>query len=390
MSGEDRGASSRAQQRDLRATELVLSDSFAGTEGHVALLSRGLAALGVKVRLVCGDRNTRLIDEMRDSGVDVRPLRLGKGNLPVDWRAAYRAIVGWNPHIVHAQLGSSLLCGAVLTWRGERLIFTQQFVRPAYLNATGPGAVVRALGHRLAHGRVAYGIATTQLVRSEMIKREGFAKDQTTVIPLAIDAEHILTQARTDSSDVRTELVLPHDASLLIAPARLEREKDHHTLLACLPRVLARHPNTYLLLAGSGALESALREQAHHLDIMSHVRFLGQRADVPRLLLQGTLCVLPSYEEPFGLVLLEAMAVATPVVACNAGGPRDIVIDGETGLLVSPRDAGAMAQAVIAILTDRDRARAMGVAGRERVQRHFSARQMATRTLQEYRRVIAG
>ncbi len=372
----------------MRVTELMLTDSFAGTEGHVALLSRELATLGVKVRVVCGDRNERLINEMRDSGVDIYPLRLGKGNLPLDWAAAYRAIVGWRPHVVHAHLGSSLLCAALVTWRGEQLVFTQQFVRPAYRATRGLRFVVRSLGHRLVHQRVAYSIATTSLVQAEMIAGEGFPRAKTVVIPLGIDAAYILDQAQSNAADVRLELGLPDDTSLLIAPARLEREKDHQTLLACLPLVLARYPQTYLLLAGTGALESALREQGRQLGVAAHVRFLGQRSDVPRLLAQSTLCVLPSYEEPFGLVLLEAMAVCKPIVACDAGGPRDIVVNGQTGLLVPPRQPRAMAQAITDLLGDPRRARELGAAGQRRVREQFAARPMAEKMLQVYRKVL--
>jgi glycosyltransferase involved in cell wall biosynthesis len=220
-----------------------------------------------------------------------------------------------------------------------------------------------------------------------MVAHEGFARDKSVVIPFGIDVQRIVEQAHGNRDDVRVELGLPRDAVLLVTPARLEQVKGHETLLACLPLVLAHHPNTYLLLAGSGSREQPLREQVRRLDIAERVVFLGQRADVPRLLAQAALCILPSYEDSFGLVLLESMATGTPVVACNVGGPSEIVSHGETGLLVPPQRADAMAEAIVLLLSAMDRRRTMGLAGRRRVIEHYSARRMAEQTLQVYREV---
>lgn len=374
--------------RRLRVTHVVLSNEFAGTEGHVALLSQELLSMGVNTRLVYGDQNRRLIDAVRDTNIELCPLQLGKGNLPVDWGVAYRAIAGWKPHVIHAHLGSSLLCGALLTPPTGRLVFTQHFIRPAYREAKGLTHTTRAVLHRLAHKRVSRALATTHLARYEMVAHEGFASDKTVVVPLGIDVARIADQAHGAGGDVREEFGLGGDTRLLVTPARLEQEKGHQTLFEAFSRVLALHSNVFLLLAGTGTLAGVLREQAHEFGIDTHVRFLGQRTDVPRLLAQGTLCVLPSYEEPFGLALLEAMAVGVPVVACDAGGPRDIVADGETGLLVPARNPVAMADAIIAILANSNRAYEMGIAGQRRVQDYFSARRMAEQTLHVYRDIV--
>jgi glycosyltransferase involved in cell wall biosynthesis len=293
--------------------------------------------------------------------------------------------------VVHAHLGNSLLCAAVLTALGrQHLMFTQHFIKAAYREGTGPRIMARALAHRMVHKRVAFGIASTRLVRTEMVEHEAFNRAKTAVIPFGIDVRRIVEQARRGPQDMRAELNLPGDAVLLVTPARLEQVKGHATLLDTLPRVVERHPNTYLLLAGTGALEHALKEQARDRGIEERVRFLGQRTDVPRLLAGAALCVLPSYEDSFGLVLLEAMAVGTPIVACNSGGPAEIVVHGETGLLVPPHKPQELAQAIVALLSDRDRACAMGAAGRERMVSHFTARRMAEQTLQVYHEVVEG
>lgn len=391
MSPGRRDATSKTGVPDrLRIVQLVLSDIFAGTEGHVALLSRELISMGVEVRLICGDCNQRLIEELNDTGVEVHPLQLGKGGLPKDWAKIHRAVVGWRPHVVHTHLGGSLLCGAILTLPERRpLVFTQHFIRPAYRGARGPLSAARTLTHRLIHKRIACALATTRVARTEMVEHEGFAENRTVVVPLGIDVQQVADHAQRQPGDVREDFNLPHDAAIIVTPARLNREKGHETLLAALPAVLERCPNTYLLLAGEGAFEQTLKAQTRRLGLVARVLFLGQRADVPRLLSQSSLCVLPSYEEPFGLAILEAMAVGTPVVACEAGGPRDIVVNGQTGLLVPPHDPGMMATAIVTILVTPTRARTMGVAGQKRVHELFTSRRMAEQTLDVYHGVLS-
>jgi glycosyltransferase involved in cell wall biosynthesis len=100
--------------------------------------------------------------------------------------------------------------------------------------------------------------------------------------------------------------------------------------------------------------------------------------------------VCPSIYEPFGITNLEAMACGRPVVATRVGGIPEVVLDGETGLLVPPSNPGALAEAIEGLLADPERAGAMGVAGRRRVEEHFGWHSVALRTLQLYREVLAG
>jgi glycosyltransferase involved in cell wall biosynthesis len=102
------------------------------------------------------------------------------------------------------------------------------------------------------------------------------------------------------------------------------------------------------------------------------------------------LVVLPAKAEPFGLVLLEAMALGKAVIATDAGGPRDIVVDGETGRLVAPSDSAALAAAMHELLADPDRCRAMGDAGRRRFERQFTAARMASDTAAVYAAAVYG
>jgi glycosyltransferase involved in cell wall biosynthesis len=153
--------------------------------------------------------------------------------------------------------------------------------------------------------------------------------------------------------------------------ARLEPEKGHPTLLEAWPAVLRAVPDAYLLIVGEGSRREALEAQARELKIAHRVVFTGRRDDVPAVTAALDVAVLPSYREAQGLSILEAMALSRPVVASNVGGIPEMITDGETGLLVPPHDAKALAAAISMLLQDHPYADTIGRAGHDLVHDRF-------------------
>ncbi|MBM3269292.1 MAG: glycosyltransferase [Candidatus Sericytochromatia bacterium] len=178
---------------------------------------------------------------------------------------------------------------------------------------------------------------------------------------------------------VRAECGLPPDAPLVVTAARLADQKGLHHLLAAFPAVRARVPGAALLVAGEGERRADLEREARDLGLDGAVRFLGRRDDVSRLLAAADVFCLPSLSEGLPLAIAEAMAAGLPVVATPVGGVPEIVQDGETGFLVPPGDAGALAARLAALLADARLREQMGAWGRLRASRHFSLERMATR-----------
>ncbi len=169
------------------------------------------------------------------------------------------------------------------------------------------------------------------------------------------------------------------EAPVIGSTARLHVKNDHATLLRAFARVKARWPGARLLLVGRGPEEARLRALATSLGVPAQVQFVGEQADVAPYLHQMDLYVQSSVAEGMPNSVLEAMAVGLPIVATSVGGTPEVVVDGETGLLVPPRDPVALADGMLKLLEDRTMADALGRAGRARVEAHFGEAEMLRR-----------
>lgn len=172
----------------------------------------------------------------------------------------------------------------------------------------------------------------------------------------------------------------------LVTVARLSPEKGIDVLLRAMPLILKTEPGAHLEIAGHGPLRASLERLAEELHLTQRVRFLGEVSDIPALLSKASLFILPSHSEGISLTLLEAMARGLPVVATNVGGNAEVVVDGETGLLVPPNQPGELADVVRQLCGDPDRCQMLGRAGRRRVEAHFDIR----RLLEQYDRLYRG
>jgi glycosyltransferase involved in cell wall biosynthesis len=181
-----------------------------------------------------------------------------------------------------------------------------------------------------------------------------------------------------DPADYPCERTEPPKTMKLAIVARLAAQKGHHVLLEAIRDVAHSIPSVHLLVIGheDDLTIAELQGYARQLDIVDNVTFLGFRADIAQLTRDVDLFLLPSLWEGFGLVLIEAMALGLPVVASRVGPIPEVVLDGETGKLVPPGNAAALAQAIRELLESPDTTLTMGQRGRERVEREFSVRMM--------------
>ncbi len=177
-------------------------------------------------------------------------------------------------------------------------------------------------------------------------------------------------------------------APRLCAVAGLRPGKGVDTLLEAMVPVLRAHPGCRLAIAGGGAEGRYLKAVATCNGVAGSVDFLGSLDDVNPLLETSDLFVGPSWAESFPYSILEAMSFGLPIVATAVGGVPEAIEDGVTGTLVPPQDAQALGQALIGLLDDPARARALGVQARERQRARFSLDRMVAGTLGVYDEVL--
>jgi glycosyltransferase involved in cell wall biosynthesis len=198
-------------------------------------------------------------------------------------------------------------------------------------------------------------------------------RDQFRVIFSGIDTEPY-TKSIQRRNSTRESLSVDENTLLVGGVGRLETVKGFTYLVEAAQEVADKVPDVKFIVAGQGSLHKALSDQAAHLD--DRFQWLGLREDVPAVMAALDILVVPSLNEGMGRILLEAGAAETPVVASKVGGIPDIVDDGETGLLVPPRDADAIARAIVELAKAPERRRLMGATARAKVTPNFSLENM--------------
>jgi glycosyltransferase involved in cell wall biosynthesis len=249
--------------------------------------------------------------------------------------------------------------------------------------ALTPKRVAHRTLYRLLSRRVDGLIAVSSDVARAVRREYRVPRSKVAVIPNGVDLDRF--EIDVDRDAVRAGLGIHADAPVAIVVAKLLPQKGHRILLEALPAVLGRHPRMRFLLVGEGALADSLREQIRRAGLEESVQLLGPRRDIPELLAASDLFVLPSLWEGLPMALLEAMASGLPVVASDVSGTREVVQDGESGLLVPAGDVSALAAAMSRLLADREMASRLGQAGRRRVEACYSASAQARQHVELYR-----
>jgi len=204
----------------------------------------------------------------------------------------------------------------------------------------------------------------------------------TSVVHNGIEVPH-----NTESGLFRAELGLT-DEPLVLSVGRFHEQKDQRTLIAAWANVSTAMPDAVLALIGSGELESDLRAQTAELGLGERMRFVAPRPGLGAAYADADLFALSSLWEGFPYVVLEAMAHALPVVSTGVDGIPEAIDDGVSGRLVPPGDPEALAEALTAVLSDRDDACRMGAAGRERVANDFTLDRMVEGVIGAYQQVV--
>jgi glycosyltransferase involved in cell wall biosynthesis len=248
------------------------------------------------------------------------------------------------------------------------------------------------LRYRIANG-IGFRAATRVLANSASVARslgtdDRLSTSRVVVVPNFVDEQAFEPPSDAELAAWRRELGLNGGDVVIGIIASLTPLKDHATLLRAAGRLTPQWPTVRVVIVGQGPELERLRALTNELGIGDRVRFAGLRPQIPSFHFLFDISVLCSISEGFPNSLVEAMAAGRPIVATDVGGVRDAVRDGENGLLVPARNPATLADALMALLADPARRRAMGEAGAERARREFHARVVVASLADLYDRLL--
>jgi glycosyltransferase involved in cell wall biosynthesis len=336
-------------------------DRIGGAERQVILLAHGLCARGWRVSVVAlsgagGDAAAQLTA----SGVAFLSLSMRKGLAdPRGWMRFHRWLQQEAPDVVHAHLPH-----AAWMARWSRLGAPVRVVVDT-LHSSFTGTPGRRVGYRVS-GWLSDQVTAVSHAVADAHRLAGMA-GSIEVFPNGVDVAAWRPNAAIRTA-LRRELALEHEF-IWFAAGRLEPVKDYPTLL----QAMADLPESArLIVAGSGPLEIQLRQLSTEFGLDSHVRFLGFDPNILRWMQAADGFVLSSRWEGLPMALLEAAACALPAVATDVPGTREVVVDGDTGLLAPQGRAASLAGAMSWMMNaSAEERKAMGVRARQRVIDHF-------------------
>ena len=359
----------------LRVLRLIARLNIGGPAIHTTLLTERLDPTRFQSKLVTGveaENEGHMWELMgaRDWQPIVVP-SLGREISPKnDLRTlqdVMRIMKRERPHIVHTHTAKAGFVGRLAARLCRVPIVIHTFHGNVFSGYFGPRKTRVFIGIEKNLARSTDRI----IVLGEQQKREilslGIGREnQYRVIPLGLDLEPFL-HAEDLRGQLRRELSIDDATPLIGIVARLVPIKAIHLLLEAAVKVLSTHPDAIFLVVGDGELRGALEKQARDLKIENSVRFLGFRADLPRINADLDCKVLCSQNEGLPVAVIEALAAARPVVATDVGSVKDLIENECSGVLIPANDAGALASGIDKVLCDPLRAAKWGKAGRERV-----------------------
>ena len=240
---------------------------------------------------------------------------------------------------------------------------------------------------RLSRGLPDRVICVSEAVRRVVLEREGLDPARVVVINNGVEP---VPSSTGSSSALRQELGIGEDALLVGMVANLRPVKGVSYFLEAIPQILRAFPSARFVVVGRGTEEHALRRQAKALGIDREVTFAGFQKAIENWYRLMDVSVLTSLTEGLSITLLESMSCGLPVVVTRVGGNPELVVDGETGYLVAPRDVRAFADRVVALLRDPGLRARMGQEGRRKIERQFRMRAVAERYLGVYSTLLNG
>jgi glycosyltransferase involved in cell wall biosynthesis len=387
---------------NFSVVHVLRSAVYGGVENHVLNLCKHGLERGMSVGLI-SLVNEPVAEEFKRIGIQVYLLndsmawspRMAQSLLPL-----VRLLRTLKPDVVHLHgIRPTFLGSIAAVASGTKVIVSTLHGSYALMAMDHKGGLNKKLlwAAKLLHW-IGFSLSGRVLLDCERLKDDvvqiykgltldvnSVLKRKIRVVHNSIDLDQFLIAG--DSLD-RRSVGLPENGLVVGTVARLdEPKKGLGVLLEAMRQVAEVKANVHLAIVGEGWARDQLTRTTERLGLSDRVRFLGFQPDLPAVYRLFDIFVLPSFSEGFPTVNLEAMAACLPVITTDVGGAAEAVSEDISGYVVRPRDSAQLCEAILKLCNDKGKRTAMGKAGRELVEKHFSSKIMADKIFEVYREI---
>ncbi len=364
--------------RRFSVTYILPQMDIGGSEAHGVRLAEGLRRRGHDARILCVFEEGRLAPWIREKKIPLEALHAKRWG-PGVMRKIRQNLEAQPADIVHTYLfGLHFFAGMAARRAKVKAVVSSR--RDVELSQPAKVLWLEKCGNFFAD-RV---VACSEAVRQWALPRENLKQEKIVTIYNGVDlAEFVPGRGR---EEIRREFGIPAGACIIGTVANFSAKKGYPYLIEAAAKILEARPDCFFLFVGGGPLEGAMRAKAAALTGGKNVLFASSRRDVARLLAAMDVFAFASLWEGLPNVVLEAMAMALPVVSTPAGGVPEVITDGENGRMVPFRDPQAMARVILELLDQPEKSAALGRAARKKIEEEFTLERM----IDQYEKFYAG
>jgi len=360
------------RQRVVKIFIAESSTAVGGQELAVILHAEGLVKRGHDLRLIL-EPASPIARMALDKRLPVSLMTMRKSRYPRAIVSLRALLARYRPDILQVNSSRDSWIGAI----ASRLVRP----RPKLLRIRHISAPLnRNLMTRLLYRHLFDMVVVTggEKTKRELVERDGLSADRVAAFPIGLDVDYFRPAA--PDRDLRLEFGLPKGHLLVGLISYLRSYKGHEYFIEAARIVASQRDDVTFVIVGEGPEEQSIRSKIGQLGLETRIRMLGFRQDLLNVFRSFDLFAIPSVEgDTIPQVLMQALAVGIPVVSTTVGSIPDVVIHGETGFVVPPRDAAALAERVVVLLDDAPLRARMGTQGRSLVERCYSLDHMLDR-----------
>jgi glycosyltransferase involved in cell wall biosynthesis len=357
---------------NILCLDSIERETYGGMEKWISLTATGLAKRGHNVT-AAGRSGSEFLRRIGVTSSDIRILELdisGDFN-PATITRLRRFLTKETIEVMTVNFNKDIRLGGL----AARLDGGTRVIWSVGLDITKNGFVHRFLAPKLIDGV----IVPSHSLKKQITKIGYINPDIVEVIPRAKEERDFVPSKSEASFHLKQKYNLPQDSVVAVTVGRFVDQKGHIYLIEAAVEIVAKFPKVVFLLLGDGPLRKRLESRIAELKLEKHFVLAGMLDEVDHLLLGADLMIHPSVEEPFGNALIEGMWVGLPIVASRVGGIPEVVIEGQTALLVEPRQPRQLAEATMQLLQSPMKRDAFGQAGQKRCRSEFDLKTMIDR-----------